>query len=125
MALVDVLPNAPTTSDDALALFDASSAVEPGFMIGTWRGAELPTGHRLDGLLEASGWWGKQFVDSETTGSANVSAAHIEKAQERIAEAAAGIRAAHFPPKPAFNTCRNCPYGLHGICRHSATHAGR
>jgi hypothetical protein len=66
MALVDVLPNAPTTSDDALALFDASSAVEPGFMIGTWRGAELPTGHRLDGLLEASGWWGKQFVDSET-----------------------------------------------------------
>jgi len=66
-----------------------------------------------------------QFVDSETTGSANVSAAHIEKAQERIAEAAAGIRAAHFPPKPAFNTCRNCPYGLHGICRHSATHAGR
>ncbi len=66
MALADILPNAPTTSDDALALFDASSDVEPGFMIGTWRGAELPTGHRLDGLLEASGWWGKQFVDSET-----------------------------------------------------------
>jgi hypothetical protein len=29
MALADVLPNAPTTSDDALALFDASAAVEP------------------------------------------------------------------------------------------------
>src|SRR5436190_21551369 len=31
MALADVLPNAPKTSDDALALFDASSAVEPEF----------------------------------------------------------------------------------------------
>ena len=35
-------------------------------MIGTWRGAELPTGHPLDGLLEASGWWGKQFIDAES-----------------------------------------------------------
>ena len=35
-------------------------------MIGTWRGAELPTAHPLDGLLAASGWWGKQFVDAET-----------------------------------------------------------
>src|SRR5262245_624898 len=66
-----------------------------------------------------------QFVDSDLSGTAGVSAAHIEKAQERIAEAAAGIRAAHFPPKPGFTTCRNCPYGLNGICRHSATHGGR
>ena len=35
-------------------------------MIGTWHGAEMPTGHPLDGLLAASGWWGKQFVDGET-----------------------------------------------------------
>ncbi len=35
-------------------------------MFGTWHGAELPTGHPLDGLLTASGWWGKQFVDAET-----------------------------------------------------------
>ena len=66
MVLADVLLNAPTTTDEALALFDASPAVEPEFMIGTWHGAELPTGHPLDGLLEASGWWGKQFVDGET-----------------------------------------------------------
>ncbi|OBA88570.1 hypothetical protein A5662_02435 [Mycobacteriaceae bacterium 1482268.1] len=66
MVLADVFPDAPTTTDDALALFDASPAVEPEFMIGTWHGAELPTGHPLDGLLEASGWWGKQFVDGET-----------------------------------------------------------
>jgi hypothetical protein len=66
MVLADVLPNAPTTTDDALALFDACPAVETESMIGTWHGAELPTGHPLDGLLEASGWWGKQFVDGET-----------------------------------------------------------
>ena len=26
----------------------------------------MPTGHPLDGMLEASGWWGKRFVDAET-----------------------------------------------------------
>lgn len=35
-------------------------------MIGQWHGAELPTGHPLDGMLAASGWWGKAFLDSET-----------------------------------------------------------
>jgi hypothetical protein len=66
MLLADVVPDAPTTTDDALALFDASPAVETDSMIGTWHGAEMPTGHPLDGLLEASGWWGKRFVDGET-----------------------------------------------------------
>ncbi|GJF09520.1 hypothetical protein NGTWS0302_04630 [Mycolicibacterium cyprinidarum] len=65
-ALTDVLPNAPTTTVDALALFDSCPAVEPEFMIGTWHGLELPTHHRLDGMLAASGWWGKAFLDSET-----------------------------------------------------------
>ena len=59
MILADVLPDAPTTTVDALAIFDAAPAVEPDFMIGTWHGAEMPTGHPLDGLLAASGWWGK------------------------------------------------------------------
>ena len=66
MLLTDVLPGAPTTTADALALFDSRPAVAPEFMIGTWRGAELPTNHPLDGFLAASGWWGKQFVDAET-----------------------------------------------------------
>lgn len=65
-ALTDVLPDTPTTTADALALFDSRPAVEPKFMIGTWHGAELPTGHPLDGMLEASGWWGKHFGDSES-----------------------------------------------------------
>jgi hypothetical protein len=62
----ELLPAVPTTTNDALAMFDAAEPVEPDFMIGTWRGAELPTGHPLDGLLAASGWWGKQFIDAET-----------------------------------------------------------
>jgi hypothetical protein len=66
MLIHDVLRDVPTTSEGALELFDASEAVDPDFLIGTWRGAELPTDHPMDGLLAASGWWGKQFVDAET-----------------------------------------------------------
>jgi len=66
MTLADILPDAPTTTAAALALFDAAPPVTTEFMIGTWRGAELPTDHPLDGVLAASGWWGKQFVDGET-----------------------------------------------------------
>ncbi|MCK5752893.1 MAG: DUF4334 domain-containing protein [Mycobacterium sp.] len=66
LMLADVLPDAPTTTDDALERYDALPAVEPEFMIGTWHGAEVPTAHPLDGMLAASGWWGKQFRDAET-----------------------------------------------------------
>lgn len=66
MLLQELLPAPPTTTAEALEIYDAAPAVEPGFMIGTWHGAEVPTGHPMDGLLEASGWWGKQFVDAET-----------------------------------------------------------
>ncbi|ANY23721.1 MULTISPECIES: DUF4334 domain-containing protein [Gordonia] len=66
MHVREILPTTPTTTAEALDLFDSSPAVEPDFMIGTWRGAELPTDHPLDGFLAASGWWGKQFVDAET-----------------------------------------------------------
>jgi hypothetical protein len=65
VTLSDVLPGKHTPAE-ALAAFDAAEAVVPEFMIGIWHGAEMPTGHPLDGLLEASGWWGKQFVDAET-----------------------------------------------------------
>lgn len=66
MPLADLLSPVPTTTADALALFDAAPPVPAEAMIGTWHGSELPTGHPLDGLLAASGWWGKQFVDEET-----------------------------------------------------------
>src|SRR4051794_32227703 len=65
MLAQDVLTTVPTTTAEALAVFDAAPAVDPEFMLGTWRGAELPTGHPLDGVLAASGWWGKQFLGAE------------------------------------------------------------
>ncbi|MFD1811819.1 DUF4334 domain-containing protein [Rhodococcus gannanensis] len=52
--------------EDAQAVFDDAPPADPDFMIGTWRGAELRTGNKMDGMLDASGWWGKQFVDAET-----------------------------------------------------------
>ncbi|OMC34936.1 hypothetical protein A5740_09055 [Mycobacterium sp. GA-1841] len=64
--LQELFSTIPITTDEALGAFDAADAVEPDFMIGTWHGAELPTRHPMDGLLAASGWWGKQFVDAET-----------------------------------------------------------
>lgn len=64
--LQQLFSTVPSTTTEALDVFDAAEAVEPEFMVGTWHGAELPTGYPMDGLLAASGWWGKQFVDAET-----------------------------------------------------------
>jgi GXWXG protein/Domain of unknown function (DUF4334) len=55
-----------TTAAGVLAVFDALPPVAPGELVGRWRGAELPTGSRLDGLLTRHGWWGKDVVDVET-----------------------------------------------------------
>jgi hypothetical protein len=52
--------------DEALAYFDSLPVVEPDEMLGRWRGSGLPTGSPLDGLLEAYGWYGKEFLDDET-----------------------------------------------------------
>lgn len=51
---------------EALAFFDSLPAVSVGEMTGRWRGNGLPTGSPLDGLLEASGWYGKEFLDEES-----------------------------------------------------------
>jgi hypothetical protein len=55
-----------TGAEAALALFDGGAPVEPGEILGRWRGSTHPTGHPLDGLLEAYGWYGKDFIDVET-----------------------------------------------------------
>ena len=44
-----------------LAFHAALPAVGVAELRGTWRGSGLPTGHPLDGLLEALGWFGKRF----------------------------------------------------------------
>jgi hypothetical protein len=51
---------------DVLAWFDQLPPVECPEVLGRWRGSELPTGHRLDGLLAAHRWYGKEFLDAET-----------------------------------------------------------
>ncbi len=54
------------TTTEALQLFDALEPVNLDFMLGRWRGFGLHTNHPLDGLLELTNWYGKEFVDSET-----------------------------------------------------------
>ncbi|MBJ3784693.1 DUF4334 domain-containing protein [Devosia sediminis] len=55
-----------TDANTALEFFDGLKPTEIEDLIGNWRGTELPTGHRLDGLLAKAGWHGKRFDDSET-----------------------------------------------------------
>ncbi|MBM7365785.1 DUF4334 domain-containing protein [Gordonia hydrophobica] len=63
----------PTTDDlrsglartDAETLFDSLPTVAVDEVLGRWRGSEVPTGHPMDGLLEISGWYGKQFDDAD------------------------------------------------------------
>jgi hypothetical protein len=49
----------------ALAIFDALPAVTVAEIYGRWAGAEVPTGHPFDGLLQAYGWHGKNFLSAE------------------------------------------------------------
>jgi Domain of unknown function (DUF4334)/GXWXG protein len=58
--------SAGTTAATALAFFDELPAVDLAGVLGRWRGSGLPTGSPLDGLLEAYGWYGKEFIDPET-----------------------------------------------------------
>ena len=53
------------STKQALELFDRLEPVEIDFMLGRWTGSEIPTGHPLDGLLEASNWYGKEFIDGD------------------------------------------------------------
>ena len=50
-----------TTTDRALEIFDLLPPVTISDMQGLWAGSGVHTGHRLDGLLEAHGWFGKSF----------------------------------------------------------------
>jgi hypothetical protein len=54
------------TSEQACALFDDLPVVVAEEITGRWKGSELSTGHPFDGVLTASGWYGKQFDDPET-----------------------------------------------------------
>ena len=53
------------TTEQALELFDALPTVATDDIGGRWAGRELRTGHPWDGLLTASGWYGKQIDSPE------------------------------------------------------------
>jgi DNA helicase-2/ATP-dependent DNA helicase PcrA len=63
-----------------------------------------------------------RFVDTGITGAADVEDEHLEAARERVREAAAGIRAGRFPPRPDQRNCGYCAYRL--FCPHSAARRG-
>jgi hypothetical protein len=60
-----ILKAGKTTTETALQLFDALDSVSLDFMLGSWQGSVISTDHPMDGLLESSNWYGKEFVDTE------------------------------------------------------------
>lgn len=52
-------------TSEAYALFDSLAPVPLEFMLGSWRGEDFPTQHKLDGFLEAYHWYGKSFESTE------------------------------------------------------------
>jgi len=64
--LIHILNSGITTTENALHLYDQLEPVGLDFMIGRWKGSEFPTGHKMDGLLNFTGWYGKLFIDQET-----------------------------------------------------------
>ncbi len=64
-AFVDAVDAGKTSTDEALAIFDRLDCVDTDFMLGSWKGEGFPTGHPLDGVLEAYRWHGKRFENPE------------------------------------------------------------
>ncbi|WP_174803900.1 DUF4334 domain-containing protein [Martelella limonii] len=63
MRLRTLEAGAPIT--EVLAFYDGLPPATIAQMIGAWRGAGVPTGHALDGMLEQIGWHGKRFESAE------------------------------------------------------------
>lgn len=53
------------TQDEAFAFFDQLETVNANEMWGLWKGEEIRTGHPFEGILQASGWYGKDFINEE------------------------------------------------------------
>lgn len=59
------VPPLPSDPQALLDRFDALPAVGSAELQGEWRGFGVPSGHPLDGVLEALGWHGKRFVGED------------------------------------------------------------
>ena len=64
-AIDDILKDRFATTEEVLEVFDNLEITTKDFMIGRWKGYEIATNHRMDGLLVASGWYGKLFNSTE------------------------------------------------------------
>ena len=53
------------TQEEAIRFFDSLEIAPKELLYGKWKGSELSTGHPMEGLLTASKWHGKQFIDDE------------------------------------------------------------
>lgn len=53
------------TQQEGWEFFDMLEPVNAKGIKGKWKGSELPSGHPMDGLLDASDWYGKYFSNTE------------------------------------------------------------
>ena len=53
------------SQEEAFEFFDSLDTVNLEDTYGLWKGEELKTGHPMEGLLTASSWYGKKFIDNE------------------------------------------------------------
>ena len=53
------------TQEEGWKFFDGLEPAEVSSIHGRWRGSELASGHPMDGMLKASGWYGKYFTNQE------------------------------------------------------------
>jgi hypothetical protein len=60
-----ILETAQATTEQALQWLDALEPVSLDFMLGRWQGSEIHTAHPMNGLLEVSNWYGKEFISPE------------------------------------------------------------
>ncbi|MEL6695082.1 MAG: DUF4334 domain-containing protein [Bacteroidota bacterium] len=60
-----VLAERKATPEEAYELFQSLETISSDFMHGRWKGSDVETGHRFDGLFEASGWYGKMYLNDE------------------------------------------------------------
>lgn len=65
MTAEQLLKDRKATTEEATLLYDSLGPVDFQFMKGRWKGFEIITGHKIEGLLEHSGWYGKLFEDEE------------------------------------------------------------
>ncbi len=57
--------NEAMSTQEAIALFDSLEPAQSSQMIGRWRGEGVDTDHPMDGMLEASYWYGKEFLGED------------------------------------------------------------